>query len=85
LSLIYEFISVEKTTFYLYQANRILYKDYPEDRSDPSEILYNIGGGLGIELVYGNHFGLNLKFGYTWFPENNGLNRKGELGLYYKF
>ncbi|MDA3910630.1 MAG: hypothetical protein PF448_04645 [Bacteroidales bacterium] len=85
LSLIYEFISLEKTTFYLYQVNRILYKDYLKDRPEPSEILYNIGGGLGIELVYGKHFGLNLKFGYTWFPEYHGINRKGELGLYYKF
>jgi hypothetical protein len=85
LSLIYEFISVEKTSFYLYQVNRILYKEYFKDRSDPSETLYNIGGGLGIELVYYKHLGVNLKFGYTWFPAYQRFNRKGELGLYYKF
>jgi hypothetical protein len=83
LTLLYNLIKVEKTTFYLYQGNHFIYSNYYNSNSETKG--FNNGMGLGIEIIILKRVGFNLMFGYTFYNNFAEFRRRGKAGLYYKF
>lgn len=83
LTLLYNLINVERTTFYLYQGNYFDYYHsgyYNRETKD-----FNNGMGLGMEIIILKRVGVNLMFGYSFYKNFSEFRRKGELGFSYKF
>jgi hypothetical protein len=81
VTILYTLFEDERSSFYLYQANNFMYSKM----SDYVNTYFNNGFGFGIELVFIEHFGLNLMAGYGASRNFEQLSITGETGIYYKF
>ena len=79
LTFMYRIIETEKSKFFLYQGNHLLY----EKRRTVDKNLIN-SLGIGIELVINNRVGINLMGGFAGYESFTQLSMTGEVGLFYK-
>lgn len=97
ITFIYNLVKTDKTSFYLYQGNNLLYTKSTENVYDPITNTYSnekktssdtelINGlGIGIEIVTFDRVGLNFMGGYAGYNSFQNVSFTGELAAFYRF
>jgi hypothetical protein len=84
VAFLFKVIETDKTNFFLYQGNHLLFNTdkYYERNHDVNS--YN-GIGIGIEFIILKRISFNLMGGYAGLENFTNIGFTGETGLYFRF